>query len=785
MDIILTPSDNLITIGAESDSATTSNSLTAEENQGGTLTPARDPSAELTPSETRARLNASDFVRFGGGGTNDYEELENKPAINGVELIGDKSTEDLHLGLVKDLGSFDIEDYGWEFWPYLDDKTESGFFKVYEEQDGFAYFFRIERAGDSVYQEVWSTEEGGNARTFRTGWYADEEWSWGDPQNWMTSEQLFGTFYTKNETDVLMAGKVDTETLGSYYTDAQVDEILEDNYYTADQVDTMLDNFVPSNMIPIAWADLVQLRDDGGLVPGAYYRITDYNFITTKAAIRSGDHPFDIIVLAVSESMLSENAHAARHEGDHYFEREITTGGIQWLYTLYVDSFADEYGDEPTDHGDDLHPGDEFVDDGVLPHPISGDDVPVLYKTNIDEYDLDDPDYEDAYFYEGTYEFDGDEYDLWSKYEGSGGTWYFAHQYALTPIVVEDGELIVSPHQETKMVSVNLGAWELKYCLDNDKALFEWAIPEGKGVIYYLRDEFGNAAPYDFKNIMFQRKKITAVGNTLLNSFLNKYGGQDGQYQITALGDTKYLYTFSDDTYGDASLFGGAAYNSIEPYILDGKRTLNDIVLNNANGNHIGLNCHNITGMGGSTDHNTIGPSCEDILLLGGVNNTLEGLSRMLTFDGFNGNKCGRNFSQNFGKAVEACTFGIMCQNNNLGQGNSGNRYGSACYNLTFGNYTYNNNFGNNVTQSTFGNYCYYNDFKGWNNNLNIAPYSRYCTIEENARQITLNTTGGGNSNYLQFVTVCKGVSNITAQPLRNRNYEQIYYKTGRTESAV
>lgn len=52
----------------------------------------------------------------------------------------------------------------------------------------------------------------------------------------------------------------------------------------------------------------------------------------------------------------------------------------------------------------------------------------------------------------------------------------------------------------------NLGAWELKYCLDNDWERFYWADPSlGAGVIYWMKDEFGNEAPYDFKNILFKR----------------------------------------------------------------------------------------------------------------------------------------------------------------------------------------------------------------------------------------------------------------------------------------
>jgi hypothetical protein len=50
----------------------------------------------------------------------------------------------------------------------------------------------------------------------------------------------------------------------------------------------------------------------------------------------------------------------------------------------------------------------------------------------------------------------------------------------------------------------NLNAWEIKYCLDNDTARFNWAGSEnGKGVIYYMKDEHGNECPYDFKNILF------------------------------------------------------------------------------------------------------------------------------------------------------------------------------------------------------------------------------------------------------------------------------------------
>ena len=39
----------------------------------------------------------------GGGGTKDYNELENKPTVNGVELIGDMTSQDLGLGEWEDV----------------------------------------------------------------------------------------------------------------------------------------------------------------------------------------------------------------------------------------------------------------------------------------------------------------------------------------------------------------------------------------------------------------------------------------------------------------------------------------------------------------------------------------------------------------------------------------------------------------------------------------------------------------------------------------------------------
>lgn len=754
------------------------------EDSGASLNISAPDKVSLNATNDKTTLTVRENINIGG--TGDYEELDNKPSINGVELVGDLSSEDLDISMFTDIGDIDLDPYDYDFWAYLDDNlfVDNGFYMFHDMADDFYYYLKVERTGDDVYQEWWCSEEGGLARNVRNGRCYDEEWDFFEPTWVIFGNTLDANFYNKTQVDNKLASKVDTDTLGNYYTDVQVDDILDNNYYDMDTVDAMFDGFAPNNMIPILWADLVELRDNGELTAGAYYRITDYNFVTTKASVRSGNHPFDIVVLAVSESMVSETAYACRHQGDTYFQREVTTGGIQWLYTMFVDAMEDNYGDI-LDHADDLHPSDEFVDDDVLPHPVSGDDVPVLYKTDIDEYDLDDPDYQDGFFYEGEYELDDETYDLWSKYEFDGRDWVFTSQYALTPIVVEDGELVVSPHQEVKTVPVNMNAWELKYCLDNDKTLYDWAIPEGKGVIYWMRDEFGNEACYDFKNVMFQRKRITATGHSNLNSLVGQYAGQSEYYKVTCGNDSKFYYTFvGSDPSADGSLFGECNYTRISPYILDGKRSLNDLVLYWAINSFVDQNCYNCTFLSGFRN-TTLENSCNNLLITGCGSSVFGANSRFNTFVGFGGSTTGANFSQNIGAQTNDCVFGDMCQNNNLGISTNTNVFGTSCSNITMGNYCYGNKFGDSMSYVTMGNYCSYNTFEGQNTNIEFSNYYRYNTIELTCSKITLNTSGGNASQYVQYVRVCKGIKNFTRQPTRSLTYETIFYKSGRTETSV
>ena len=73
-------------------------------------------------------------------------------------------------------------------------------------------------------------------------------------------------------------------------------------------------------LLSVTWSELKTLRDNGQLVAGKQYRITDYVATTINPESRSANHPFDIIVVADDNKTLNENARAICHEGDEYFK---------------------------------------------------------------------------------------------------------------------------------------------------------------------------------------------------------------------------------------------------------------------------------------------------------------------------------------------------------------------------------------------------------------------------------------------------------------------------------
>ena len=98
-----------------------------------------------------------------------------------------------------------------------------------------------------------------------------------------------------------------------------------------------------------------------------------------------------------------------------------------------------------------------------------------------------------------------------------------------------------SASTNSKYTSQKFSKWRLKYSIDNDTT-YRWATSTGKGVIYYMEDEWGNTSCYDFKNIVMRPYMIDHTKLNNHNVANNYYGTGNPQTIFTKT--TKYLYTF-------------------------------------------------------------------------------------------------------------------------------------------------------------------------------------------------------------------------------------------------
>ena len=502
-----------------------------------------------------------------------------------------------------------------------------------------------------------------------------------------------------------------------------------------------------SKCINTTYDELKGWRDNGQLVPGQWYRITDYVTTTVQADTRSAGHQFDVIVMALTENTLSEDAYADYHEGDTYFHN----------------------------------------------------------TSNNNKYHAD------------------------------------------------------------------LNKWQLRYRLDNDTNRFAWASSNGKGVIYYMKDEWYNECPYDFKNIQFKRYRIGAIFckasslssifTTMLTTGINAtlyYAGNDwgdssgrslalnlhqgesivegttltdeyayyGGTTFTIDPTAKYMkitediyaqilgegwvYTFtascsSITTFENSAgedmtrwTTGKQCSNIIKPCYTKESDTkkikLNNIIIissgsNTSKCNTFEKNCYDIT-LGAYTIYNKFGEGCHNITIEHGYNlNDTTGSSP----NGYN-------------------TFGTKCYNILLCTLSYFNLFGDSCHDIYSAKYMRNSNIGNysyNITAIEGIEHCNFGiecsnivlrkecDFNSFDNEVsNIALYQAYkCSFGNSVNNIiaSLVDNPGYNdlngflynvivNNAIQYlnlkvtattsvsmparnIKICQGVSGTTEEP--------------------
>lgn len=281
----------------------------------------------------------------------------------------------------------------------------------------------------------------------------------------------------------------------------------------------------------------------------------------------------------------------------------------------------------------------------------------------------------------------------------------------------------------------NLAAWELKYDLDNDTTKYAWAdATNGKGVIYWMKDEKNNECPYDFKQIQFKRYKITY---SVVSSLVDKYSVIPNEGDTRIIVDTEnpvWCYTFNglDDDTGSATeidmsiasllVMYNVIQSSYDPYAEYPIPVLNNNVM-----------------FGDECCFNTFGVYCNS--------NTLGDYCYSNTF----GNGCYYNTTWYY---CNYNTFGDNCHSNIFGDNCNSNTLGDDCNSNTFGDEYYSNTLGDSCSSNTFGHYCCSNIFRGdchsntFGDECGSNTLGYDCSYNTFGSNCSYNTFGGGcNSN--------------------------------------
>jgi len=274
-----------------------------------------------------------------------------------------------------------------------------------------------------------------------------------------------------------------------------------------------------------------------------------------------------------------------------------------------------------------------------------------------------------------------------------------------------------------------LEAWEIKYCLDNDTNRFEWADTKfGKGVIYWMKDEFGNEAPYDFKGIKFVRYELkgsivitqfnetTITSSSLTNSFFG-----DNTFEATSYNEMNYPFItgFSTPEYAT-----GINYAT---FLLNDKHieyfTFSAVSRKNPNGyyNNTDILDASLYGSNLSGDYLVSGGSVGESI--GCFGNKIEPcydysdkpkqiLNNIVFLGVVSPNWDGQTYSgllpscNTIGSQSKDCTFGFECHNNKIGSGFVNNYFAGHAYDNVIGNDCIDNIFGDWFSNSFIGNQC-------------------------------------------------------------------------------
>ena len=508
----------------------------------------------------------------------------------------------------------------------------------------------------------------------------------------------------------------------------------------------------PAKMaVSITYAALKALRNGGNLVPGTWYRITDYACTTKQENTQSANHAFDIIVRADDENHLNENALAAHHDGDTYFA-DCKLEAWELKYSLDNDTNRFAWAEDGA--------GDFYVEY-------------VIKKT--------------TFRIKRTEIISGRE-EVW-VYETEQGTKFTAANPEVGDKIYDDESLsnIFQTITDTETEETE----------------------EGKGVVYGMKDEWNNECPYDFKNIMFKRFEITSVLDGCSSEeypdhpLVGTWGLANDMVTVDEE-TSEWFYTFSTINEGevtDASLIvdynyelsigSGATENTIKSR-TGKKKKLNNIVFVSmednliACHNHFDNECYDMTfghyntelSFGSNNGPMTFG-SNNGPMTFGSNNGVMSFGSNNRTMS-FGSN----NYQMSFGSDNGGMSFGSNNYQMTFGSGNYQMSFGSYNYSMSFGSDNYQMTFGSGNNRMSFGSYNYSMSFGSGNHDIEFYSYTCNITVFENVGYCEI--IGGSSSDaYVKNAQILNGTEGTFNDPLTiqftaNTNYTQCAAKDSR-----
>ena len=486
--------------------------------------------------------------------------------------------------------------------------------------------------------------------------------------------------------------------------------------------------------VKATYEEMTEMRDQGKLIPGQYYQITDY--VTTvneplNPNARSAGHPFDILVRADSADTLNEQAWAVKHEGDTYFE-DARLEAWELKYRLDNVQWSKQAGTYVTDE----EKGYTFLVVGDI--TLSGHTYKLLQGF-------------------GMYVED------WSD-------------YALMETVAE-GEQIICYYgvpeefdpEEPEVVGTASGVEEVT--------------ESGRGTITWMKDEHGNECPYDFKNMQFKRWMTTdsVSGREELGG---KYmvADPDNCPQGLSVEDTEdfiWAYTFSsDNSGGEQTDFSLTAEHKVRDNVMnpyDGGLPNNVMFGEHNYGNSFGANCYDnswgnycyYNSWGNYCQHNSWGNRCQYNSWGNYCQNNSWGNGCSRNSWGNNnwynswGNGC---YGNSWGNECYYNSWGINCYYNSWGNGCQHNSWGNNNWYNSWGNGCQYNSWGNNCYCNSWGNECYYNS---WGNNVTTT------TVFDGVQHTQITTENVKNAQVLNGVAGTSS-SKLTLTFAANKTYTQV-----------